>query len=402
MIDEKKYWQESQFLPTLINLLPHYVFWKDKDSVFLGCNENFARIAGLSSAAEIVGKTDYDLPWEKRQSDTYRIDDQYVIQTKIPKINIEEPQTLVNGEKIVLLTSKVPLIDQEDHVIGILVMYIDITHLKKKEQELEEAKKASEEANLLKTQFIQHMEHDIRTPFNGVLGMANILANQETDSIKKECLMNLVACARELLNYCNTILDFSKIETGKLPTFSKLFRLRPLLNSIIAMETPAAKIKNLELSLQCEQSAPDFLIGDSHRLKQILINLISNAIKFTEMGYIKISVKLAKSAENSRDVIIKIMIEDTGIGIPESKQNIIFERFTKVVDNYRTVYKGYGLGLRIVKQFVTEMEGDIHLESHLGRGSTFSLFLPFQKALVEDESLNMCEEFDKERHRMFE
>lgn len=388
-----RYWKEHRFLTDLINILPHCVFWKDVNCVFIGCNQQFATAAGLKSPSQIVGKTDYDLPWEKYQSDAYRADDQQVMKTKIPRINIEEPLTLSNGDKSVLLTSKVPLLNKKGESIGVLAMYIDITHLKSKEEELSKAKKIAEEANVLKTQFIQNMEHDIRTPFTGVWSMASLLAEQESDLEKKGYLNDIAYCAKELLDYCNSILSLSRVENGVMPLLQKPFRLRKLVEKIILMETPAAKMKHLPLLVTIDENVPDFLIGDSPRLKQILINLISNAIKFTDTGHINVVMQLAKKEDEYRRIILKITIKDTGIGISEDKQNMIYERFAKVTPSNKGLYKGFGLGLPMVKRFLEDMDGDIHVLSEIGKGSIFTLFLPFRQPLVEDTSLETMHEF---------
>lgn len=148
--------KKIEYFEHIINNVPHYLFWKDKNSVFLGCNERFATSAGLKSAEEIIGKTDYDLPWSVQESDAYRIDDQQIIQSKIAKINIEENQT-INGKQIVLLTSKVPLFDEQKKVSGVLGIYTDITERKQMEEALRQEKEKAEAANRAKTIFFsQH------------------------------------------------------------------------------------------------------------------------------------------------------------------------------------------------------------------------------------------------------
>jgi len=172
------------------------------------------------------------------------------------------------------------------------------------------------------------MEHDIRTPFSGVLGMATHLWEVEQDVIKKECLNDIVQCAKELLDYCNSILDFSNIESGLHLVTEKKFRLQDIVNSAVKMELPAAKLKQLSLTLDYDAAIPNVLMGDSHRIHRILVNLLSNAIKFTQHGHIKLSVALLPKEHSS--VLVRFRVEDTGVGIPEDKKDYIFEKFTRL------------------------------------------------------------------------
>lgn len=265
---------------------------------------------------------------------------------------------------------------------GVTGVAIDITKEKQTAEELREAKEQAEAANQLKAAFIRDMEHDIRTPFSGIYSIAQHLFKQETESTKKEFLECIVNAAKELLDYCNTILDFSRIESGVLPIIEKKFDLYKLLDSVIAIEKPAAHFKGLELLFDRSSKLPQIVLGDQYRLHRILINLLSNAIKFTKAGFVKLTVKLQN--QEPKQAIISFMIEDTGIGIPENQQSIIFEKFARVTPANKNLYKGNGLGLKAVKQFISELEGDIELVSELDRGSAFILTIPFRLPLVSE------------------
>jgi two-component system, OmpR family, aerobic respiration control sensor histidine kinase ArcB len=233
------------------------------------------------------------------------------------------------------------------------------------------------------------MEHDIRTPFVGVYGMINLLAERETDSEKKSILSDVSLCAKELLDYCDSILDFSKIEAQSFPVVAKAFNLKKLVDSVMTIESIAAKHKKLNFSLNYDNELPPVVIGDPYRLKRILINLISNAIKFTKEGFVRLSASVSRQIPETRNLIVNFSVSDSGIGIPKDKKELIYERFTRVVPSNKGLYKGQGLGLRIVKQFVDELDGDIHLKSEVGEGSTFTIFLalkiPLSDEIIDEE-----------------
>ncbi len=214
--------------------------------------------------------------------------------------------------------------------------------------------------------------------------MAQLLSRRETDPEKKEMLLDIAMCAKELLDYCNSILDFSRIENGHLPVLVKSFNLLDLVERIIRIEKAPAVAKNLELSLQYDNQLPVVIQSDGYRIERMMINLISNAIKFTQQGYVKFAVKLIRLDSTRRGAIIQFSVEDSGIGVPSDKKELIYERFTKVAPSNQGIYKGQGLGLRIVKQFIEELDGDIHLETKIGEGSTFTVLLPVKLPLSDE------------------
>ena len=373
-------------LKGVIENLPGSIYWKDKNGMYLGRNtysmENMERFHVKQHGAKdaIIGKTDYDF-FSKEIADLYRKNDLEVMQAK-KSLSLEEPVTLPNGEVIVQLSTKRPFYSDKGEVIGIIGNTVDITYLKLIESELRHAKETAEQANLIKTEFIRNMEHDIRTPFSGIFSMASHLWENELDEIKKEYLGDITQCAKELLAYCNGILDFSKIESGMITLIDKKFNLDELVRSIIQVELPAIKIKHLTLKTHYDSSIPHALVGDRYRVCRILINLIGNAIKFTRNGYIKLEVLLIKKIENS--VLIRFIIEDTGIGVPSDKQEYIFEKFSRLSFANQGLYKGIGLGLKIVKQFVHDLGGEIDLMSEVDKGTKFICTLPFKLPLTND------------------
>jgi len=370
----------DNYLIQIIDGTPGSVYWKDKNGRYLGCNLFMVKTAGLQSKDDIIDKTDADL-WPMNAG-KIRENDLLVINTG-SQIAFEEAIKLQDGTIMYFASSKMPLKDDNGNVIGIIGNSLDITKLKETERELAAAKEKAEVSNQAKTAFIQNMEHDIRTPFNGIWGLANILAERETDQEKKILLSEISTCAKELLDYCDSILDFSRTEHHVVSVLDKIFNIKELVDSVIKIESSAATHKNLILSLDINPNLPAMLIGDPYRLKRVFINLLSNAIKFTKTGYVKLSAAMVDTKAD-RFCVVKFIVEDTGIGIPEDKQNIIYETFTRGMPSNKNLYKGLGLGLGIVKQFITELDGDIHLESEVNKGTRFTLFLPFKLPLAGD------------------
>jgi two-component system aerobic respiration control sensor histidine kinase ArcB len=372
----------------IISCMPGNIYWFDKNCVGVGCNKNVLEMFNFDSLDEFQGLSFDQMgkvgDWTPEATESFKEDSINVIQTGRPRLNIEEPPIPhSDGREIHFLSSRVPLFNPADEVIGMVGVSIDITERKQMEIALLKAKASAEAANKLKIEFIHNMEHDIRTPFSGIYGIAKILADNETDPKKKDFLDDIVNCAKELLEYSTGILDFSMIESGSLPILSKKFSVNKLIEGLVAMETPPAKVKNLEFTAHCDPDVPDIIMGDRYRLQRILINLISNAIKFTNQGFVKLTVKLAKVIDH-RHVVLCFLIEDSGIGIPKEKQSIIFERFSRLLPSNQRLYKGQGLGLRLVRQFVDEMDGDIEIKSAVNNGTTFACTFTFKLPLVDN------------------
>jgi PAS domain S-box-containing protein len=376
-----------EYLEAIIARMPGYVYWKNREGVYLGCNDNLVNMVGLNSRRNLIGKTDIELAktsnWFRGLANSFRDVDIKVMETGKEILNVEElPFKHANGSIIYELTNKVPLRNNEGEVIGVLGISIDISKRKKMERELVEAKEIAEKVNEAKNQFMANMEHDLRTPCSGIAEMTNILYVNESDSNKKETLGYVARASKQLLELLNNILEFNHIESKKLPIIYKKFDVRQLVNDIVAMEFPYAKQKKLPISVKCEDNVPEILIGDKFRVSRILINLVSNAIKFTAKGSVKIIIELAKTI-NKKNILLKFIIKDTGIGIPQDKQQIIYERFSRLHPSNTNMYKGSGLGLSIVKQFINELEGEINVESNMNQGTTFECILPFEIPLLD-------------------
>lgn len=211
------------------------------------------------------------------------------------------------------------------------------------------------------------MEHDIRTPFNGILTLSNLLALRETDDEKKRYLEDISSSAKQLLDYCNDILYFARFGAGTIPVTLEMFNIKTLVENVVVMENVAAKAKNLQLLFESFGELSYFVISDPKRIQKILLNLISNAIKFTEQGYVKISLILErKIADQAAELCL--IVEDTGIGIPLEKQNYFYEH-AKKLDFQEFLHRKHGLGLPTVKLLIEELDGKIEMKSELGKGT---------------------------------
>lgn len=344
------------------------LYWKDRKGRYLGCNSTFAKIAGLKSPDDIIGKSDYDLFLDILGEEGIQklIDvDKHVINNDTEK-TLEESGIDELGRKAFFLTKKIPLKDSKGKVIGIIGNSINITKQK--------------QADLLKKAFIQNMEHDIRTPISGIFGLIDNFSRKENDPEKREVLSMLSDATKELLDYCNNLLDFTKLESEPQPITEKPIDLYRLLEGIFALERPAAKQKDIKLTYTISNELPKIILSDEFRLKRILLNLIGNALKFTQLGSVEVVISQIPPIQNQH-FVLEISVKDTGIGIPDDKQNFIYQKYVKVSPSNKGLYKGTGLGLSMVKQFVGELNGEIQLESELGKGSTFTVLIPVKLSL---------------------
>lgn len=366
-------------LENIIANMPGHVYWKDKNGVYLGCNNRQAESLGLKFGSEIVGKTDFELPWAKNIAQRFRENDIRIMQTG--KIEIIEEQAQVNGQEIIVLSQKTPLWNNQNEVVGILGISFDITDRKKLEMDLIEAKEKAEIASLAKTEFVANMSHDIRTPLTGIIGMSEALEAGASTSYERQNARWLHESGEQLLELCNGILDvISADNITELDLEEEPLDLRSTIEAIGKLELPTIKLKGLEFKLNIDEDTPQYVISDRVKLHRILLNLLGNAIKFTKEGYVGIDVKVLK--KNKKNVELEFRVVDTGIGINIESQEKVFDQFFRADPSYNGIYRGHGIGLHIAQKYVALLGGNIQLTSEIGKGTCFY----FTLALKIDEN----------------
>lgn len=305
--------------------------------------------------------------------------------------------------------------DELGNVRGAVVVARDITEQKRNEKELIEAKVFAELATLIaeeakakaesatrraedavkaKQQFLSNMSHEIRTPMNAIIGFTKVLLKTDLSAKQKEYLTAIKLSGDALIVLINDILDLAKVDAGKMTFEQTPFKMALSISAMLHMFEPKIQEKNLELVKEYDSKIPEVLLGDPVRLHQIILNLVSNAVKFTTKGRITVSVRLVD--EDDKMVTIEFAVTDTGIGIPEDKLDRIFENFQQASSRTSRLYGGTGLGLSIVKQLVEPQGGSIHVKSKIDEGSVFSFTLSFQKTDAEVEAEAEILELDTE------
>jgi two-component system sensor histidine kinase/response regulator len=373
---EAKLALERNLLRTVTDNIPDSIFVKDRDGRYTFANRAFAKLHRAGSSEELLGKTVFDLfPIER--AEPLHAADLEVLNDKSGTAHEGERSTKeADGTVRWIQMTKVALVDQQGNSVGIVGVNRDITRRKLAEAELVKAKEAAEAASQAKSSFLATMSHEIRTPMNGILGLTELVLDSELTADQRENLGLVQFSAEALLTIINDILDFSKIEAGKLELEAIPFDLSSSVGETMKALSFRAHQKELELIYEVQPKAPEAVIGDPGRLRQILTNLISNSIKFTERGEIFVSVE---EESNERDsTVLRFSVKDTGIGIPADKQDKVFESFSQADSSTTRKYGGTGLGLAICSRLVGMMGGRIWLDRHAGPGSTFSFTVKLQ------------------------
>lgn len=364
----------ASHLRALLHTVPDLIWLKDSNGFYLACNQRFEKLYGAAEV-EIVGKSDYDFVDEKL-ADFFREKDRAAMAKGGPSSNEEELTFASDGHAELTETIKCPVYDKQGTLIGVLGIGRDITARKQAEEQLQQATRQAVElarradaANRAKSEFLANMSHEIRTPMNGVLGMAQLLRFTGPTKEQSEYLDNLELSCKNLLALLNDILDLSRIEADKLQLEQVPFSLQQAVNEVLVTQQARITQKGLQLQLDLPEQLPSRLIGDPLRIKQILLNLLGNAVKFTESGSITIrAVVLEQQPDQLR---LCLQVQDTGIGMDQEVLTRIFTPFEQADNSTTRKYGGSGLGLAICRRLVELMGGRIRAESTRGSGSCF-------------------------------
>jgi signal transduction histidine kinase/DNA-binding response OmpR family regulator/HPt (histidine-containing phosphotransfer) domain-containing protein len=314
-------------------------------------------------------------------------------------LSMEDFNRAMQGEEVTIVAELkdkffeifyTPTLNDNNKAIGVIGVASDITDHKKAEEALLKAKQVAEETAKIKEQFLANMSHEIRTPMNGIIGLTRILLESPLDEEQNKYLRSIKTCSDNLLVIINDILDFSKIEAGKMSFENVAFKVPEIAQHAVELFQTKADERSIKLITNIDPQIPSYVCGDPTRLSQILNNLISNAIKFTEKGEVTISIKLRSSREDN--ITLDFEVKDSGIGIPESSLGNIFESFTQASSDTTRKFGGTGLGLTIVKNMIELQGGSIGVRSQVGTGTTFFFHLSFKIAdeteLQDDLDLN--------------
>ncbi len=366
---------KARQLAQVVDQASEAILVKDVDDRLIAWNRGAERLYGFTEA-EVLGRTSQEVLRVVEASGEQA--------TAIARVRTgRDERTSVNrilrkdGTTIDIELSLSPLFDPEGRHIGQIGVARDISDRLRYEAQIEAAKDAAEAANQAKSAFLANMSHEIRTPMNAIIGMTELALDTVLDAEQHDYLTSVRHSAENLLHIINDVLDYSKIEAGRVQVESIGFSLRAVLSDHIKSLVPTARERSLQLVLDVAPAVPDAVVGDPLRIGQVLLNLVGNALKFTEKGEVVVSADVDGDITDGQPVQIRFSVRDTGIGISPEKQKEIFEAFTQADSSTTRRYGGTGLGLSISRKLVSLMGGELTVQSVPGHGSTFSFDVPF-------------------------
>ena len=358
---------QLRFTQELLDVSPAPIFFKDNNGVFLAVNRAWETFSG-QKRDDVVGRTSSALMNPEQDSLQRRMEEE--LMRNSTDVRHEMTVQRADGARREVMFHMACFRRSDNSIGGIIGSITDITEMKEAGQQIRAAKDAAEDASRAKSEFLANMSHEIRTPMNGVLGMTRLALGTALNPEQREYLQIVQSSAASLLRLIDDVLDFSKIEAGRLSLEQAPFRVAPTCSDVMRMLAIEAQEKGVELLLSIEPDVPAVVIGDSTRLRQVLVNLIGNAVKFTDHGEVELRVI------PDGDSHMHFAVRDTGPGIPREKQQVIFEAFLQADNSTTRRYGGTGLGLAISARLVSMMGGRLEVSSSVGVGSVFSFSLP--------------------------
>ncbi|MFA7256520.1 MAG: response regulator [Kiritimatiellales bacterium] len=361
--------QSASFIRAIFDNIEDQFYYKDRQSRVLGGNKAWVKVRGAASIDELVGKTDIDLHPAPLGQQLFDNEQRQMATGEVTRIR--ERHARKDGQIEYMESVKCPMKNDRGEVIGLAGISRDITKQVENEKVLIEAQQEAEAANKAKSAFLAMMSHEIRTPMNGVIGAASLLLGTELSAQQEEFVHTIEISGENLLTIINDILDYSKIEAGKIELEKAPFNLRECIENAFDLFVQTATKKNVELLYYVDPDVPKTLVGDTTRLRQVLVNLMGNAIKFTENGEVSLKVHNLITDEKQRTCQLEFAVRDTGIGIADENKDRLFQAFTQADSSSTRKYGGTGLGLTISRKLTELMGGKIWFESESGKGSTF-------------------------------
>lgn len=384
--------QESEENAALINAifetLPDQIYYKDAKAQLLGANPAYCDFHGFDSEKPMLGKTCQQLYPVQFGQQIYN--KEISLLTSGEPLRERERHTQKDKTSTYLESIKRPLKNSQGEIIGLVGISRDITEQVGREKELIIARQDAEAASKAKSSFLAMMSHEIRTPMNGVIGAASLLMGTRLNAMQEEFVHTIQTSGDNLLSIINDILDYSKIEAGKIELETIAFSPRECVEDAFDIFVQTAAKKNLELLCDIEPDVPECLRGDPTRLRQIVINLLGNAIKFTEEGEVGVKVSVLTFDEIHQECLLQFDVRDTGIGISEEAQKRLFKSFTQADASSTRKYGGTGLGLAISRRLTELMGGKITLTSKENEGSTFSFTANLPIAVSTKKTTEIC------------
>jgi len=369
--------ESKKMLELVMNNIPQFIFWKNRESVYLGCNSNFAKAAGFEKPEEIIGKTDHDLAWAKEESDSYREYDKKIMDADMPQYHIIEQQRQTDGYQAWVDTNKVPLHDMDGNVVGILGSYEDITERKKAEEErerlnkeLESAVDKLEEANTELKNFVYIASHDLREPLRKITAFGSMLENSLRGKITDDDAENLrfmIEGAARMTSMIEGLLAYSRVSTKGRQ--SENVDLNEIVEQLRHLEL-SVLLEEKDVTVEIPQPLPVVKV-DSSQIRQLMQNFIANGIKYQPAGNKPKITITSKPADND---MVRVEVTDNGIGIAPEYQDSVFAMFKRL--HTRDEYEGTGIGLAVCRKIVERHGGQIGIDSEKGQGSTFWFTVP--------------------------